>query len=85
MTRQFYCLRDDTASSFLCYLLSLVERDRMLTWITKQLYVNDYGVCPFKTHPHPGGEADASLLEHLRGPGPHCRGCWATDLLRGNE
>jgi hypothetical protein len=21
------------------------------------------------------------LLDHLRGPGPHVRGCWALDLL----
>ena|SRR5579872_1653038 len=31
------------------------------------------------------GCADASLLEHLRGPGPHVRGCWAIDLLLGKE
>jgi len=24
---------------------------------------------------------DAGLLEHLRGPGPHTRGCWPLDLL----
>ena len=24
---------------------------------------------------------DAVLLEHLRGPGPHVRGCFALDLL----
>jgi hypothetical protein len=24
---------------------------------------------------------DAGLLAHLRKPGPHCRGCWALDLL----
>jgi hypothetical protein len=27
------------------------------------------------------GCADAGLLGHLRGPGPHARGCWALDLL----
>jgi hypothetical protein len=27
------------------------------------------------------GCADAGLLGHLRGPGPHVRGCWALDLL----
>jgi hypothetical protein len=27
--------------------------------------------------------ADAALLEHLRGPGPHVRGCWALDLCLG--
>jgi hypothetical protein len=29
--------------------------------------------------------ADASLLAHLRGPGPHVRGCWVVDLLTGRE
>jgi hypothetical protein len=27
------------------------------------------------------GCTDADLLRHLRGPGPHVRGCWALDLL----
>jgi hypothetical protein len=26
---------------------------------------------------------DADLLDHLRGPGPHVRGCWALDLVLG--
>src|SRR5262249_38059409 len=26
---------------------------------------------------------NADLLSHLRGPGPHVRGCWALDLLLG--
>jgi hypothetical protein len=28
---------------------------------------------------------DAELLGHLRGPGPHVRGCWALDLLLGRS
>jgi hypothetical protein len=24
-------------------------------------------------------------LSHLRGPGPHCRGCWALDLILGKN
>jgi hypothetical protein len=28
---------------------------------------------------------DADLLGHLRGPGPHVRGCWALDLLLGKS
>ncbi len=28
------------------------------------------------------GCTDPALLEHMRGPGPHVRGCWAIDLLR---
>jgi hypothetical protein len=27
----------------------------------------------------------ADLLAHLRGPGPHVRGCWAVDLVLGKE
>ena len=27
------------------------------------------------------GCTDAAILDHLRGPGPHVRGCWAVDLL----
>jgi hypothetical protein len=31
------------------------------------------------------GCAEADLLAHLRGPGPHCRGCWVVDVLLGKE
>jgi hypothetical protein len=27
------------------------------------------------------GCTDQSILEHLRSPGPHVRGCWVVDLL----
>jgi hypothetical protein len=27
--------------------------------------------------------ADAAILDHCRGPGPHVRGCWVVDLLLG--
>ena len=26
---------------------------------------------------------DPAMLSHLRGPGPHCRGCWVLDLALG--
>jgi hypothetical protein len=29
------------------------------------------------------GCSEAELLGHLRGLGPHVRGCWAVDLLLG--
>jgi hypothetical protein len=32
-----------------------------------------------------GGCSNADLLSHLRGPGPHVRGCWALDLVLGKE
>jgi hypothetical protein len=28
---------------------------------------------------------NADILSHLRGPGPHLRGCWVIDLLLGKE
>ena len=31
------------------------------------------------------GYSDADILGHLRGPGPHVRGCWVVDLLTGRE
>lgn len=31
------------------------------------------------------GCTDAGVLDHLRGPGPHVRGCWALDLPLGRE
>jgi hypothetical protein len=30
-------------------------------------------------------DADGALLDHLRGPGPHVRGCWSVDLCLGRE
>jgi hypothetical protein len=31
------------------------------------------------------GCADPDILSHLRGPGPHFRGCWVVDLLLGKS
>jgi hypothetical protein len=31
------------------------------------------------------GCTDTELLGHLRGPGPHVRGCWAVDLVMGKQ
>src|SRR5262249_20625661 len=31
------------------------------------------------------GCTDARLLGHLRGPGPHVRGCWALDLILSKD
>lgn len=28
---------------------------------------------------------DAEVLGHLRGPGPHCRGCWVVDAMLAKE
>ena len=31
------------------------------------------------------GCADHEILDHCRGPGPHVRGCWVSDLVLGKE
>jgi hypothetical protein len=31
------------------------------------------------------GCTDTHLLGHLRGPGPHVRGCWAVDVVLGKQ
>jgi hypothetical protein len=31
------------------------------------------------------GCTDAVILDHLRGPGPHVRGCWVVDLILGKQ
>ena len=31
------------------------------------------------------GCTDTAILDHLRSPGPHVRGCWALDLLLAKE
>lgn len=31
------------------------------------------------------GCEDTSVLQHLRGPGPHVRGCWVLDWLLRRE
>jgi hypothetical protein len=31
------------------------------------------------------GSTDTAILDHLRGPGPHVRGCWVLDLILGKE
>jgi hypothetical protein len=31
------------------------------------------------------GCTNADILSHLRGPGPHVRGCWAVDLILGKQ
>jgi hypothetical protein len=31
------------------------------------------------------GCADADVLSHCRGPGPHVRGCWVVDLILGKQ
>ena len=31
------------------------------------------------------GCSDEAILSHLRGPGPHVRGCWVVDMILGRK
>jgi hypothetical protein len=50
-----------------------------------------YDNCAFDSIPILGdaledaGCTEVAILAHLRGPGPHVRGCWALDLILGKE
>ena len=44
----------------------------------------DYGGLPVLADAlEEAGCTDPDLLDHLRGPGPHARGCWVLDLVLG--
>jgi hypothetical protein len=46
----------------------------------------DFGLLPVLADAlEDAGCSDPQLLGHLRGPGPHVRGCWAVDLILGKE
>jgi hypothetical protein len=63
-------------------------------WLTptvKQLATGIYEERAFERLPlvadalEEAGCANADILTHCRGPGPHVRGCWVVDLLLGKE
>ena len=57
----------------------------------KNLATNIYDDCRFQDLPiladalEEAGCTSADILSHLRGPGPHVRGCWALDLVLGKS
>jgi hypothetical protein len=59
--------------------------------IVRRLATNAYEDRTFSEFPiladalEDAGCADAALLEHLHGPGPHVRGCWALDVVLGKH
>jgi hypothetical protein len=59
--------------------------DGLVAVLARQIYdERDFAAQPVLADAlEDAGCADADLLGHLRGPGPHDRGCWAVDLLLG--
>jgi hypothetical protein len=55
--------------------------------VARQVYEGrDFGALPVLADAlEEAGCDESELLDHLRGPGPHVRGCWALDLALGME
>jgi hypothetical protein len=61
-------------------------RTPTVTSIARQCYeTRDYAGLPVLADALEEAGASGPLLEHLRTPGPHTRGCWALDLVSGKE
>ena len=84
---QSHALRDILGNPFLS-----VSLDR--TWLTPvvaALVMTIYQERRFERLPkladalEDAGCDNADILSHLRGPGPHVRGCWVVDLLLGKQ
>jgi hypothetical protein len=55
--------------------------------LARQMYDSrDFGAMPVLADAlQDAGCADADILDHCRGDGPHVRGCWVVDLVLGKE
>jgi hypothetical protein len=56
-----------------------------VTALARQMYESrDFSAMPILADAlQDAGCSDEAILSHLRGPGPHVRGCWVVDLLLG--
>lgn len=63
-------------------------------WLAEDVLVSAHTIYEERAFNRVGALADAlaaagctnqDFLSHLRGPGPHMRGCWALDLILGKE
>ena len=74
-------------------LPALLEGLRQLGWIEGKTIVIEYRYAENRNDRlpeladalHEAGCVNEELLAHLRGPGPHVRGCWVIDLVLGKE
>ncbi len=53
--------------------------------MARQIYADrDWGLLPQLADALlDAGCCSREMIDHLQGPGPHCRGCWCLDLLLG--
>jgi hypothetical protein len=85
--RQVAILRDLIGNPFRSVCLSPSWLTRTVSGLAQAIY--DEGA--FDRLPvladalEDAGCAELTILEHLRGPGPHVRGCWVVDLILGKQ
>jgi hypothetical protein len=55
--------------------------------LARQVYESrEFGAMPILADAlQDAGCDNEDILDHCRGPGPHCRGCWVVDLVLGKE
>jgi hypothetical protein len=67
--RYLHVAAEERQQKLLLYDLSVIPADERMQILADAL--------------EDAGCAEESLLIHLRSPGPHLRGCWASDLVLG--
>lgn len=62
-------------------------RDGLIPQLAQAIYdARDFEALPVLADAlEEAGCDNADMLTHLRGPGPHARGCWVVDLLLGKQ
>lgn len=81
-------LRDIVTLNRVVILLPHKGHWQIAKCIAEQVYAGDWAALPILADAieEAGGPWDNSLVvEHLRSPGPHVKGCWAIDLILDKE
>jgi len=87
MCRQLRCIFGIPFHSVYLDPISLTRNDLTIASMAESIYAErSFDRLPFLADAlEDAGCTDAELLSHLRGPGPHVRGCWAVDLVLGKS
>jgi hypothetical protein len=80
-------LRETVGNPFRPVAFDPSWRTPTATQLARQMYESrDFGAMPILADALEDAGCDQpDLLAHLRGDGPHVRGCWAVDLLLGKS
>jgi hypothetical protein len=84
---QAVLLRDIFGNPFRPVTLSPAWRTDTAVALARTMYESrDFSPMPILADALQDAGCDsADVLDHCRGPGPHCRGCWVVDLVLGWE